>query len=67
MAHAPFLQQDGLDRLEDDEEVERHRQILDVEQVVLQLLERVLDAGAVRVADLGPAGHARPAATWRWP
>ena len=34
------------------------RQVLDVEEVVLQLLHRVLDAGAVGVAHLRPAGQA---------
>ena len=46
-----------LDRLDDDEQVERERQVLDVEEVVLQLLHRVLDAGAVGVAHLRPAGE----------
>ena len=58
---APRPQEHGLDRLEDDEEIERHRHVLDVEEVVLQLLHRVLDAGAVGVADLRPARSA-PAA-----
>src|SRR5438270_1296600 len=34
--------------------------MLDVEKVVLQSLERNLDACAVRVADLRPAGQAGP-------
>src|SRR5262245_36170736 len=53
-------QQYGLDGVEDDERVERERQVLDVEQVVLQLLQRVLDAGAVGVAHLCPTGESRP-------
>src|SRR5687768_12664345 len=52
-------QYDGLDRLENDEQVEADREILDVEQVELQLLHRVLDAGAVGVAHLRPSGQAR--------
>ena len=36
------------------------RQVLDVEEVVLQLLHRVFDARAVGVAHLGPAGQAGP-------
>ena len=48
-----------LDGLEDDEQVEGDRHVLDVEQVALQLLHRVFDAGAVAVADLRPAGQAR--------
>ena len=54
----PLPQDDGLDGFEDDEEVERDRQVLDVEEVVLQLLHRVFDAGAVGVAHLRPAGQA---------
>src|ERR1044071_1210466 len=53
-------QQYGLDGVENDEDVECQRQILDVEKVVLQFLQRVLDAGAVGVPDLGPAGEAWP-------
>src|SRR6185503_7430528 len=53
-------QQYGLDGVEDDEHVERERQVLDVEQVVLQFLQRVFDAGAVRIPDLCPAGESRP-------
>src|SRR5206468_4104274 len=41
--------------LEDDDDIERDRHVLDVEQVVLQLLDRVFDAGAIRIADLRPA------------
>ena len=50
----------GLDRREDDEQVERDRQVLDVEEVVLQLLHRVFDARAVGVAHLRPSGQAGP-------
>src|SRR4029453_3145621 len=50
---------DGLDGLEDDDDVERHLQVLDVVQVVLQLLDGVLNAGAVRIADLRPAREPR--------
>src|SRR4051812_26172227 len=50
-------QEHGLDRLDDDEQIELHRHVLDVEQVVLQLLHRVLEAGAVGVAHLRPPGE----------
>src|SRR6185503_14767866 len=50
----------GLDRLEHDVEVERERQVLDIEEVVLQLLQRVFLAGAVGVVDLCPTRQARP-------
>ena len=53
----PLRISDRLHRLRDDEQVERKRHVLDVEQVVLQLLHRVFDAGAVGVADLRPAGQ----------
>src|SRR4029450_888690 len=52
-------EKDGLDGREDDEQVEGDRQVLDVEQVVLQLLHRVFDAGPVGVPDLRPAGQPR--------
>src|SRR5450756_1647139 len=57
MGLRPSPHQYRLDRLEDDVGVQRHRQVLDVEQVVLELLHRVLDAGAVGVAHLRPAGQ----------
>ena len=37
-------EEDRLDCREHDEQVEWNRQVLDIEQVVLQLLERILDA-----------------------
>src|SRR6185295_9199730 len=45
--------------IEDDEEVEEEREILDVVEVILQLLECVLDRRSVVVLYLGPAGYAR--------
>src|SRR5512138_3816034 len=53
-------QQYGFDGVEDDEQVERERQVLDVEQVVLQFLQRVFDAGAVGITHLRPTGESRP-------
>src|SRR5678809_439719 len=55
-----LAQQYGLDRVENDEHVERERQVLDVEQVVLQFLQRVFDAGSVGVPHLCPAGEPWP-------
>src|SRR5258705_13862935 len=55
-----LLQQDGFDGVEEDEHVERKGQVLDVEQVVLQFLQRVFDAGAVGVPHLCPPGESRP-------
>src|SRR5205823_2358689 len=48
-----------LQRLHDDDEIERNRKILDVVEIVLELFNRVFDACPIRVADLRPAGHAR--------
>src|SRR5688572_23349501 len=46
-------------RFEQDENVERRRLIFDVVEVVLKFFPRVLDRGAVRVADLRPSGQPR--------
>src|SRR5690606_25187245 len=50
-------EQNRLDGGQDDVEVERDRHVLDVEQVVLQLLQRVLGGRAVGVAHLRPSGQ----------
>src|SRR5688572_14670380 len=55
---APLVQH-GLDRFEENEEVQRQRQVLDVVQVVLQLLERAFYAVGVVVADLRPSCYSR--------
>src|SRR5713226_8496526 len=52
-------EENDLDRVEQDQEIEEERKVLDVVQVVLQLLERVVDRSAVAVLDLGPAGDSR--------
>ena len=57
---APRRSQDGFHREEKDEQVERDREVLHVEEIVLKLLHRILDAGAVGVAHLRPPGHAGP-------
>src|SRR5882672_4203691 len=54
---APSEQHD-LNGVEQDQEVEEERKVLDVVEIVLQLLERVVDGGAVVILVLGPAGDA---------
>src|SRR5262249_5333080 len=44
-----------LDGFDQNQQVQPERDVLDVEQVVLKLLDRILDAGGVRVVDLSPA------------
>src|SRR5262249_18152212 len=52
-------EQHDLHGVEQDQEVEEQREILDVVEVVLQLLERIFDRGAVAIPDLRPAGEPR--------
>src|SRR6266581_3262098 len=56
----PLSQNHGLHGAENDEQIQRKGQILDVEEVVLQFLQCVFDACAVRVAHLCPSGQTRP-------
>src|SRR6218665_2303049 len=42
-----------------DQQIQEERVVLDVVQVVLQLLDRILDRRAVLVTNLSPARHAR--------
>src|SRR4051812_35170596 len=49
-----------LDGLDDDVEVERDRQVLDVEELVLEFLESIFAACAVRVFHLRPTREPRP-------
>src|SRR5262245_42020 len=51
----PLPQDHDLHRVEQDRQVEEQRLVLDVEQVVLELLHRVLEARAVPIIDLRPA------------
>src|SRR6185503_14111918 len=51
--------QDHRDRAHDDVEVEQEAHVLDVVEVVAQLLLRILDRRAVRVAHLGPTREPR--------
>src|SRR5205085_9681679 len=48
-----------LDRVEQDRQVEQERLVLDVEQIVLQLLQRILEGAAVPIIDLRPARQSR--------
>src|SRR5690349_13464363 len=59
MASGPLSEDDRLDRLDDDEQVERDGRVLDVVEVVLQLLHGILHAGAIRVPHLRPTRDAR--------
>src|SRR5215470_18385976 len=52
-------EQHDLHGVEQDQEVEEQREVLDVVEVVLQLLERIFDRGAVAILDLRPAGESR--------
>src|SRR5688572_24533773 len=52
-------EQNDFDRLQQHHEVEGERVVLDVVEVVLELLARVLGRGTVAVAHLRPAGDAR--------
>src|SRR5215475_3960763 len=52
-------EQHDLHGVEQDQEVEEQRKILDVIEVVLQLLQRIFDRGAVAIPDLRPAGESR--------
>src|SRR5262245_54784828 len=52
-----FAGQNHAHGLEQNDDVEEQRMVLDVVEVVLQLLYRVVERGAVVVADLRPPGH----------
>src|SRR5215510_14227536 len=52
-------EQHDLHGVEQDQEVEEQRKILDVVEVVLQLLQRIFNRGAVAIPDLRPAGEPR--------
>jgi len=52
-------QDDDFHGLEEDHEVEFQRHVLDVEQVVLELLLRLVDRAPVMEHDLRPAGDPR--------
>src|SRR5258705_11269822 len=53
-----LVPQHRFDGVQHDEEIKGHRQILDVEEVVLQLLECIFHAGAIRITHLRPTGEA---------
>src|SRR5216684_429901 len=49
-------EEDDLNRVQQDEEIQEKGKVLDVVEIVLQLLERVVDRSAIAILDLGPAG-----------
>src|SRR6266850_8515847 len=51
--------EDGLDRVEENAEIERDREVLDVVQVVPHLFGFFVEVVRVSVPDLGPTGDAR--------
>src|SRR4051812_21143934 len=53
------LEQDDLQSVEKDGEVEEHRKALDVVEIVLELLQRILDRSGVAATHLGMAGPSR--------
>src|SRR5437899_4451514 len=50
-----FAEQNDADRFEQDNEIENEGVVLDVVKIVFQLLDRLFDGRAVRVAHLGPS------------
>src|SRR3954468_19167531 len=52
-------EQYDADRLEQDQQIEEGRIILGIEQIIFELLARILDRGAIGIVDLRPAGDAR--------
>src|ERR1700730_4362005 len=52
-------QQHFFYRLESNEQVERHRDMLDVVKVVSKLFLRLFERGTIVIAHLGPAGNSR--------
>src|SRR5512141_1083978 len=53
-----FARHDHADRLEEDDDVEEQRVVLDVVKIVLQFLNGVVERRTVVIADLRPPGHA---------
>src|ERR1700682_5912568 len=51
-------EEDDLNGAQQDQEVEEKREILDVVEVILQFLERVVYRGAIAILDLSPAREA---------
>src|SRR5262245_58854798 len=58
MSAGPSAEHDDLHGLHENQEVEKDGEVLDVVEVVLELLARILDRRAVSVANLGPARDA---------
>lgn len=57
----PAAPQHGVDRLQQDQQIEPETGVLQVVQIVLQLLPRTLLGIGVGIANLRPAGEAGPA------
>src|SRR6185437_13917790 len=53
-----FADQHDFGRLNNDGEVKEHRKMLDIEEVIFELGFGLLQAGAVNIANLRPAGEA---------
>src|SRR5208282_3054000 len=53
-------QQDDFESVEQYEQVEAYRHILDVEQIVTKFFFGLLDRASILVANLGPARYPRP-------
>src|SRR6185312_14727176 len=53
-----FADQHDFGRLNNDGEVKEHRKMLDIEEVIFELGPGLLEAGAVNIANLRPAGEA---------
>src|SRR5262249_18612647 len=49
--------EDNLQGLQNNEQVQEHRPVLDVIKVVFQLLAGVVERGGIRIGDLRPAGN----------
>src|SRR4029077_11514432 len=55
----PFTKKNDLDRFKNDGQVERDREVFDIEEVQLQLPLRIFHGGTVLVLDLCPSGDSR--------
>src|SRR5690606_4891208 len=55
---AAFAEEHHVDGFQDDGGIEHEREVPDVVEVVFEFSQRVLDARAVGIVDLGPAGDA---------
>ena len=56
---APLPEKNDLHRVDHDGQIEEHREMLDVVEVVAEFLGRVLNRRTIAVLDLRPSSHAR--------